>query len=245
MLYDLMKSDINYRQINWQRLYDVNRASFATVNNANGIPGNTVSGSRSRYIIEERIINTKRFNANSVINTKFGEHIDFTAGASYQQQNNHYFKKVDDLLGGQFYLNVNQFAERDFPVDNSANQFDLDNPNRILYKGDKFGYDYNINISRASGWAQGVFKFSKIDFFLAGSVSYTQFHRDGNTKNGLFPDNSKGKGIENEVTNYAGKAGITYKIDGRNYIFANGSYQTRAPYFENVYVSPRTKCATG
>ena len=43
-----------------------------------------VSGQRSRYIIEERVINTKRFNANSVINTKFGDNIDFTAGASYQ-----------------------------------------------------------------------------------------------------------------------------------------------------------------
>jgi len=240
-LYDLMKNDENYRQINWQRLYDVNRASVATIYNANGIAGNNVTGQRSRYIIEERIINTSRYNLNSVLNTKFGDHVDFTAGASYQQQNNHYFKKVDDLLGGQFYVNVNQFAERDFPVDNSANQFDLDNPNRILYQGDKFGYDYNLNISRAAAWAQGVFRFNKVDFFLAGNLSYTSFYREGNVRNGLFPDNSKGKGTTNTFTDYAAKGGVTYKIDGRNYIFVNGSYQTRAPYFENVYVSPRTR----
>lgn len=243
LLYDLMKNDINYRQINWQNLYNVNRASNATIYNANGITGNTVTGQRSRYIIEERIINTKRFNANSVINTKLTDHIDLTAGASYQQQNNHYFKKVDDLLGGQFYVNVNQFAERDFPVDNSANQFDLDQPNRILYKGDKFGYDYNINISRAAGWAQGVFRYNKVDFFLAGNLSYTKFYREGNVRNGLFPTDSKGKGTVNEFTDYAVKGGVTYKIDGRNYVFVNGSYQTRAPYFENVYISPRTRNA--
>ena len=240
-LYDLMKSDINYRQINWQRLYDVNRDSYASINNANGIPGNTVSGRRSRYIVEERIINTQRFNANSVINTKFGDNIDFTAGASYQIQKNHYYKKVDDLLGGDFYVNVNQFAERDFPTDNAAIQFDLDDPNRILHVGDKFGYDYNLNISKAAGWAQGVFKFSKVDFFVAGSASYTEFYREGNVRNGLFPDNSLGKGIKNNFFNYGGKAGVTYKINGRNYIFGNASYQTRAPYFENVYVSPRTR----
>lgn len=186
-----MKNDINYRQINWQNLYNVNRASTATINNANGISGNSVTGLRSRYIIEERIINTKRFNANSVINTKFGEHIDFTAGASYQQQNNHYYKKVDDLLGGQFYVNVNQFAERDFPVDNLANQFDLDQPNRILNKGDKFGYDYNINISRAAGWAQGVFRFNKVDFFLAGNVSYTTFFPRRKCPQWSFPQRFK------------------------------------------------------
>lgn len=243
LLYDLMKSDINTRQINWQRLYTVNRDSWASINDANGIAGNTVTGRRSRYIIEERVINTQRFNANTVLNTKFGEHIDFTAGASYQFQNNHYFKRVDDLLGGDFYVNVNQFAERDFPVDNVANQFDLETPNRILKVGDQFGYDYNINISRMAGWLQGVFKFNKVDFFLAGTASQTSFYRKGNIRNGLFPDNSLGKGTVNDFFNYGGKGGITYKINGRNYIFANASYQTRAPYFENVYISPRTRNA--
>ncbi len=241
MVYDLMKNNIAYRQINWQNLYNVNRASMATINNVNGISGNNVTGHLSRYIVEERIINTQRFNANSVINTKFGEKIDFTAGASYQMQKNHYYKKVDDLLGGDFYVNLNQFAERDYPVDNIANQFDVDNPNRILHKGDKFGYDYNININKAEAWAQGVFKFNKVDFFLAGTISRTQFYRSGNVKNGLFPNDSYGKGTVNEFINYGGKGGLTYKINGRNYIYANAAYLTRAPYFENVYVSPRTR----
>ncbi|MBK6937696.1 MAG: TonB-dependent receptor [Chitinophagaceae bacterium] len=242
-LYQLMKSDINYRQINWQNLYNVNRTSFATINDANGIAGNTVSGHRSRYIVEERVINTQRFNANTVINTSINDHIEISGGASYQIQKNHYFKRVDDLLGGDFYVNVNQFAERDFPVDNVANQFDMDKPNRILYTGDKFGYDYNINITKIAGWAQGVFKFNKVDFFLSGQVSQTEFYRQGNTRNGLFPTSSYGKGTVNSFFNYGGKGGITYKIDGRNYIYVNGAYMTRAPYFENVYISPRTRNA--
>src|SRR5438477_11664282 len=117
----------------------------------------------------------------------------------------------------------------------------MDNPNRILHVGDKFGYDYNIRISKVSGWAQGVFKFNRVDFFLAGQGSYTSFYRSGNVRNGLFPNSSLGKGIQNNFTNYAAKGGVTYKINGRNYVYVNGSYVTRAPYFENVYVSPRTR----
>ena len=241
MLEEMMRNDINLRQINWQNLYDVNRASYATIHNANGIPGNSVSGLRSRYILEERVINTQRLNLNSVINTRFLGMIDFTGGASYQMQKNHYFKRVEDLLGGDFYVNLNQFAERDFPTDNDAIQNDLNNPNRILYDGDKFGYDYNINVSKVAGWAQGVIKLTRFDFFLAGQVSYTQFQRTGNVRSGLFPNNSYGKGTKNTFTNYAGKAGITYKLDGRNYVYVNGSYLTRAPYFENIYISPRTR----
>lgn len=240
-LYELMSNDINLRQINWQRLYDANRANNTTINDANGIAGNTVSGRRSHYIIENRIINTQRFNANTVINTSLGDHVEITGGASYQMQKNHYYKEIEDLLGGDFYVNINQFAERDNPANNVINQFDMDTPNKILHVGDKYGYDYNIDITKLSGWLQGVFKFNKVDFFLAGQASQTEFYRQGNVRNGLFPASSYGKGTVNSFYNYAGKAGVTYKIDGRNYIYVNGSYLTRAPYFENIYISPRTR----
>ncbi|GDX42644.1 TonB-dependent receptor [Bacteroidota bacterium] len=242
-LASLMRSDINLRQINWQRLYDVNRSSYTTVKDANGIVGNDISGNRSRYIVENRIINTTRFNFNSVLNSRIGNHLDLTVGLSYQTQQNHYFKKVEDLLGGDFYVNVNQFAERDFGVGSGVNQFDVDRPNRILKVGDRFGYDYNLNISRAASWVQGVFKFNKFDFFLAGNLYATTFYRQGNVRNGIFPSESLGKGTVNNFLDYAGKAGMTYKINGRNYVFINGAYLTRAPYFENMYISPRTRNA--
>lgn len=236
-----MRADINLRQVNWVNLYLANFASNDSVVNANGIAGNTVRGRRSHYIVEERVINTQRLNFNTVLNSRFGDHIDFTAGASYQQQKNNYYKKVNDLLGGEFYVDLNQFAERDFPTNPDANQNDLNRPNRVLAVGDKFGYDYDININKIAGWAQGVFKFNKVDFFLAGEVSNTKFWRTGHVRNGLFPNNSFGKATENSLTNYAVKGGFTYKINGRNYIYVNGAYLTRAPFFENVYISPRTR----
>lgn len=240
-LLDLMKNDINARQINWDRLYDVNRSSYATIQNANGIPGNNVSGRRSLYILENRIINTNRFNGNAILNKRISDHFDFTFAAYAQSQQNHYYKTVEDLLGGDFYVNLNQFAERDYAGDQNANQHDLDHPNRILKEGDKYGYDYNININKTGAWTQGVFKFNKVDFFVAAELSATSFYREGNVRSGLFPDNSLGKGDKNRFTNYALKGGITYKIDGRNYLYVNGAIQTKAPYFENVYNSPRTR----
>ena len=236
-----MQNDINLRQINWDRLYLANANSFETVQNADGIPGNTVSGRRSRYVLEERVIAANRFNFNTVLNTRVKNHIDLTFGASYQQQNNHYFKRLEDLLGGDFYVNLNQFAERDFPNNPTSNQNDIDRPNRIIREGDRFGYDYEMHINRAATWAQGVFKYNKVDIFLAGELSYTRFWREGLVRNGLFPDNSFGKSKVNRFTNYSLKGGITYKIDGRNYLYANGAVMTRPPFFENVYIAPRTR----
>ena len=236
-----MQSDINKTQINWAGLYDVNRNSIASIQNANGITGNTVTGKRSRYILENRVINTKRLNFNSVFNSSIGNHVELTGGVSFQSQINNYYKTVEDLLGGEFYVNLNQFAERVATNSSTANQNDLNTPNRILYKGDKFGYDYDINIRKAASWIQGVFKFKKVDFFAAAEVSNTQFWRVGRTQTGLFPNNSFGAAPVNNFNNYAIKGGITYKLDGRNYFYVNGAMLTRAPLFDNVYISPRTR----
>jgi len=233
--------DVNLRQINWDKIYNANFNSFERIANANGVPGNTITGRRSHYIIENRVVNTNRLNLNAVLNAALAPNVEFTGGASYQYQKNQYYKEVEDLLGGAFYMDVNQFAERDFRTSISAAQNDLNNPNRILRVGDKFGYNYDIDIKKAAVWAQGVFKFRKIDFFLSTEHSYTSFARIGNTKVGLFPNNSFGRSANQNFANYAFKGGITYKVDGRNYFFANGSYLTRAPFFDNAYIAPRTR----
>ena len=229
------------RQINWDNLYNINRNNTAAVYNANGIEGNTITGNRSYYIQGERVTNSKRINFNTVLNAYLNNHIDFTAGESYQSSSNNYFQRIADLLGGSFWVDVNQFAQRDFPADNDAYQNDLNHPNRIVKTGDKYGYNYNININKATVWSQFVFKFPHVDFFIAGEGSQTIFKRIGNVKNGLFPDNSYGKSAANIFYNYAVKAGITYKLNGRNYLYISGALLTRAPYYEDAYISPRTR----
>ncbi|MGI8952770.1 MAG: TonB-dependent receptor [Chitinophagaceae bacterium] len=240
-LQQLMSSDENLRQINWQNLYNINRDNFETIHNVDGISGNDVSGHRSLCILTNNVVNMQRFNLNSVLNSRISNHLNFTSGISFQSQKNHYYQQVNDLLGGDFYVDLNSFAVRDFPNNENAIQNNLNDPNRILHVGDHYGYDYNINITKTEGWMQTVFKFNKIDFFVAAQLSQTQFWRKGNVKNGLFPDNSFGISSLNKFMNYAVKSGITYKLNGRNYLYINTASLTRAPYFENAYTSPRTR----
>ena len=240
-VFDAMRADINKRQINWDALYNANYGNTATIHNVDGIVGNDVTGHRSLYIVEERVTHTNKFNFNTTLNTTINTHIDLTAGLTYENQQNHYYKKVDDLLGGEFYVDLNQFGERDFPTNPNAGQNDLNNPNRILRVGDKFGYNYNINVQKASGWVQTNVKLHALDFFISAAHTYTRFQREGNLRSGLFPDNSFGKSDPHEFYNYAVKAGLSYKIARGHYVFLNGDYETKAPYFDNAYLAPRTR----
>ena len=82
--------------------------------------------------------------------------------------NNNYFQRITDLLGGSFWVDINQFAQRDFPQIIDAYQNDLNHPNRIVKTGDKYGYNYNININKAAVWRQFVFKFHILISYVAG-----------------------------------------------------------------------------
>ena len=228
-------------QVQWDKLYEANRGNVRTINDADGIAGNNISGKRSVYILSNRVNDVQRVIANTTYNSKLSTVTTLTAGANYQQQVNHYYQEVKDLLGGDFWVNINQFAERDFPNDNSSVQYDLNQPNRIIKKGDQYGYNYKMSMSVVAAWAQLLFKLNHFDIFAATEISQTSFYRTGLNRNGLFPNISYGKSAKQNFTNPTLKAGLTYKMNGRNYFFLNGTYRTTAPFFENAYISQRTR----
>lgn len=240
-VYDRLTNDEAARQIQWDDLYEINRNSDGVITDANGIAGNTVRGARSKYIVEERRYDSQKANFNTVLNAEVTDFLKLTGGLRYEYYNSHNYKLVDDLLGGDFYVDINRFVERDSGAASEAVQNDLENPNRILQVGDAFGYDYNSVVHKSTAWGQANFTFKKFDFFAAAEGVFTSFWRVGNVQNGLFPETSKGKSPAKNFLTYSFKGGITYKLNGRNYFFVNGSYGTKAPYFRYAYVSPRVR----
>lgn len=226
----------SFRQIDWDAIYNVNYLNNAE-NAAN--PDGTQKG--STYILENRHSNQMNFMFNSVLNHRLNDKMSLQAGVSANVTRAHYYKTIRDLLGGEFWLDVDGFAERDFPDNPTILQNDLNNPNRQVKDGDIFGYNYYINAVQAKAWIQNMINLPKWDINYGLELSYTQFFRDGKMRNGRAPENSYGKGENHRFDNGAIKAGATYKINGRNAISIHGEYSTRAPLFEYAYISPRIK----
>lgn len=239
---DLWQNNLDYNQINWDRFYISNTNNMYTVENVNGISGNNVYGLRSNYILEERRNDHSQINLNSVYKNDLNENIKVNGGINISLYKGFHFKVVNDLLGGDYWLDIDKYAERDFAyIDPLISQSDLRNPNRLVKVGDRFGYDYNSNINKVEVFSQAAFSYSKIDFYAGIDLSKTSFWRTGNMQNGLFPESSYGDGEKHDFLNYELKGGLTYKINGRNFIAFNSTYLTQAPYFRNAYLSPRTR----
>ena len=185
--------------INWDRLYAVNAMN------------STADGNRSKYVIEER--RTDQQDLNFAANAKWSPVNCFTlaGGLSYKWNRTEYYKILDDLLGGDYYVNIDQFAERDYASSVTMYQNDLDyylknGKAQTLKQGDKYGYDYYANVRRAEAWVSGRFSKFGLDVALAGRIGYTKYWREGLLRKGLFP----GLDANGQPMTYEGKVITTY-----------------------------------
>lgn len=233
-------NDESIRQVNWDGMYNANYKNLFTVNNVDGIEGNNVTGLRSKYILEELRNDHVQGGFNTMFEKRFGEKTVLTAGYTANFFKSKNFRVVKDLLGGDFWLDIDQFAERDLD-DPDAAQNDIDNPNRLAREGDRFGYDYDNNVNKHDVFAQVEHDFGKFNGYLAANYSHTAFWRTGNVRNGRFPETSIGESEKQKFNNFGIKGGLTYKISGRQYLTLNGGYMTRAPQVQNAFVSARTR----
>jgi len=219
--YGALKAFQNDGQIDWNAMYGANI-------------GNAQTGGNAVYALYEDRVDDTQVTVNAILNKEINDNILLNFGINYKTLKSENFAQVIDLLGASTYLDVDGFA-----TELNEAQNDLLKPNRIVGEGDKFKYDYNIFANELGVYAQSQFTYNKIDFYVSGSLKYTQYQREGIYQNGGFPDNSLGRGKELTFTGYGAKAGFTYKLTGKHVFDFNSGYISRAPFIQNTYSNSR------
>ena len=166
-----------YQHLNWDRLYNVNYHS------ADG---------RSKYAQEQRHVNQNDLNLVENLKWRINDNMVLSGGVNLKYNRTEYFKKIADLLGGKYFLNVDSFAERDYAVNEAKIQNDLDYylTNGLtaekITKGGKYGYDYFANVVKANLWAGYSLEIDNWEARVSGNIGYESFWREGMMRKGLF-----------------------------------------------------------
>ena len=233
-----LNRDPSVTQIDWDGLYAANSGHLFTVQNANGQEGNTVTGLGSKYIVAERHYDKQQYGGSSFFKHEFAPNLLMQGGFQAGFSRTHYYEMVNDLLGGDFYYDINKYAEN---MESDECQVDLNNPNHVAYVGDIISYNYYANRNYGRVWDQLDYLVGRFDLYLGLQLTFTQIWRTGLFRNGAFADNSYGDDTRHNFLDPAVKAGAIYAINGRNHITANMAYIYQAPQFRDIYVSPRTR----
>jgi hypothetical protein len=173
-------------QINWDKIYAGNYAN------------NYVNPTGSaRYFLERRHNDIQEANASfNYVNTQF-DHLRMTLGVEGKFSQGIHYKTIDDLLGGNQWIDVDAFADRDIKelASNSGftqedianvrkNEIAADYDEVVKDDGRRFGYNYRINMGNLKAWFQNEWTFNEVDLYYALALDYSSMQRTTSMLNG-------------------------------------------------------------
>ncbi len=211
-----------YTHLNWDRLYNVNMNNY-----------DEYGMRRSKYAIEERRVDQNDINIGANAKWRVTDEFTLAGGISYKWNRTEYYKKLDDLLGGAYYMNIDQFAERDFASTPALVQNDLDyymkyGDAQTLHVGDKYGYDYYAHVRNANIWVNGKVDVGAFKAYFSLEGGYSKFWREGLVRKGLFAGLSdSGREIV-----YEGQLLTTYEmVDGERRAITSKGNSDKVDFF--------------
>lgn len=234
-------SDWGTRQIDWDRLYNNNYGNLTEDSKLAELNGLR----RSNYVIEERHTDQRdaNFKVQWIKTLRGGHRLNIGLDARYNRTE--YYKKMKDLLGGDYWIDVDKYAERDFVgervMQNNLDYYEANGHAPIVKEGDKYGYDYYAHVRDAKVWGIWNFNTARLEGFVAGEAGYVSQWREGLYRKGSFENNSFGDSEKLNFFEYKAKGSLSYKISGANSLTASVAYMQQAPSFQSSFVSPRTR----
>ena len=229
------------RHIDWNNAYQTNYISADP--NDQLIYG---EGRRANYMVEERHTDQLDWNFAMNFSHLFRKGGTLNGGLALRRNRTEYYSEVKDLLGGDYWADIDKFAERDFASNELAYQNDVEYYNRHGHarkatEGDKYSYDYYAHVMKGSAWLTYDKQWGGLHLLLGGELGYTKFWREGLWQKGLFMENSKGDSEKLDFLSYKGKVNLAYRFSSAHSVEANALYMQQAPEFRSAFVSPRTR----
>ncbi len=224
--------------------------------NKNGdIDGRYGDGHRAAAMIEERHTDQLDYNFAAQINHVFRGGSKLTAGIRARVNRTEYYTIVKDLLGGDYWLDVDKFAERDFGANELAYQNNMayyreHGQAQAVKEGDKYNYDYYAHVRQGQVWAQYEVKAGGFTADLGAELGASSMWREGLWEKGLFLNEnangnrnltSLGNSYKFNTITYKAKANLSYQFSGAHAIELNAAAIQDAPTFNNAFVSARTR----
>lgn len=166
----------------------------------------------------------------STYNTKIGKDFDFYGGVDFRAYKGVHTNEILDLYSGKYYIDS---SRKNAKAVNNVNASNPDWVNEKLGVGDVMYRDYDGHVVQEGAFFQTEYTKSDLSAFIAGSLSNTSYWRYDR----LYYDK---KHAESKTKSYIGftvKGGANYNINEHHNVFFNAGYISRAPMFNNVFLT--------
>ena len=223
--YNAFKGSEANRQINFDQLIYSNKQAAK-------------QGQDAMYFIQAKHNDAMTLTLSSALNILTDDVSSWNLGVMFATNRARHYQTMEDMLGATIFHNINTYALGNYPENDPRIQYDLNNPNGEVKKGDKFGYDYNIDVNKAYFWTNYSTDFGQFHANVAARAGGVDMQRKGNMRNGMAPEFSYGKSGTAHFGEMGTKGSLTFDA-GRGHVFAAGlGYEWRAPLATTAFAAP-------
>lgn len=223
--YDWLSNNKANRQINWDRLYAANQNV-----NAEGVD--------AMYYVQKRHSNNLNVTLASALTKHLTDKSTWNLGFAAIANKGFHYLTMDDLLGANSFHNINTYAVGTYPIGSDYLQYDMNHPNALVKEGDKFGYDYTLNVMKGNIWSNYTETFGILHYSIAAKIGYDGMNRDGKMRNGLFADNSYGKSKTANFVSGGAKFSGSLDLSHGSVISIGLGYEHKAPTADVAFQAP-------
>lgn len=210
-----LSGDTDFTQINWNRIYETNLIS---------------ESGQARYVLGDKTRVWRDFTSAVSLDMVGSEHLRYGCGVRLRAQNNIYFRSLGDLLGGNYILNVDPYT---------GVLCDMEHPFRPVMQGDRYDYDYNMNLRSATLYGKAVMTSRRLQAVAGAELAFESYCRIGRYHRQGFDDNlSYGKSKTLSFTPFQIYTDVGYSFSVRHRVNVRAFMSEYTPHFENVFLLP-------
>lgn len=225
--YDYLSSSKEARQLNWDKLYQANR-------NANA------QGQQAIYYLQAYHDDQLALSLTSNLHRKLNEKLDLNCGITLATNKGMHYQTLEDKLGANSFKNVNSYVVGKYGETDPQSMYDVRDGGKEIGVGDRFGYDYNVFVNKATAWASLAASFwNGSRAFISGRYTGTTIQRDGKMQNGLAPNNSLGKSGTAKFGDVGGKVGFNFNLGKGHNVVLGATVESKAPTARVAFLAPQ------
>lgn len=194
--------------------------NIVNINKANGALG-------SEAILRASRNDHEWYGVLSTFKTDLSDNLKLIAGLDWRTYTGKHFREVTDLLGGEYFLDV----------DSNGNPNNVNNPNAPLKVGDKMGYNNDGKVGWLGFFGQVEYGTDNFDAFVSTSFQRSSYQRIDHFQYDLSTQAGRDLATTDKVklNGYSIKGGANFRIDDVQNIFANVGYFERPANFDAVF----------
>lgn len=215
-------NDTRYTQIDWDELIAQNR----------------MSGGQAVYALEDRAERICNLRFDASFTTRIGPNLSLGYGVFFRREDTRSYKQMRDLLGARYVVDIDQYLVDDDTYGNLL-QNDLRHPDRIVRRGDRFGYDYSLVRREAGLRLDALWQADRLRAGIGISLRDAAVFRRGHYEKELFPGaQSFGRSRRLRFMPFTCTAHAGWAFSPRSYLEAAATVGTAVPGAGDLFFQP-------